>query len=282
MQSTQGMKNAERGAVLILNGEDDAADTIRPRVDAAGGDPAMIHVIDGVRDGSGKRMFSLRTDLRALRDTAVKVGNVKLIIIDPISAYLDGTDSHKNGDVRGLLTPLSELAAELGAAVVAVSHLSKNSNAVAVYRTMGSLAFIAAARAGWGVIQDPDNPEGRLLLPIKQNLGPDAGGLAFSIQSGPDGPVVEWGGPVDVKIDDAMRPDGDGGAAHTEAAAWLEDTLAAGPVAASEIKTRAAADGIATRTLYRAKATLKVASQKSGFGGDGAWTWALPAGGPDA
>jgi putative DNA primase/helicase len=281
MQSIQGMKNAERGAVLILNGEDDAADTIRPRLDAAGGDPAMVHVIDGVRDGSGKRMFSLRTDLAALRDCARKMGNVKLIIIDPISAYLDGTDSHKNGDVRGLLTPLSELAAELGAAVVAVSHLSKNSNTTAIYRTMGSLAFVAAARAAFGVIQDPDAPDGRLLLPIKMNLAPDAGGLSFKIQSGPDGPVVEWGDPCDRRIDEVMQSaNGDGGAG-TEAEEWLRDALAAGPVAAGEIKRRATADGIAEKTLERAKKRLGIVSRRAGFGGDGAWAWALPEGGAD-
>jgi putative DNA primase/helicase len=274
-----GAGNAPRGKVLVLSAEDDCADTLRPRLDAAGGDPAQVFMVDGVRDGSGKRMFSLRYDLGALRDCARKVGDVRLVIIDPLSAYLDGADDHKNGDVRGLLGPVSELAAEIKATVLGISHLSKNAGNAAIHRALGSVAYVAAARAVWGVVKDTDDPARRLMLPVKQNLSADMGGLAFTVDSTPDGPAIAWGDRVDVQIDDAMRPDADGGAAHTEAEEWLADALAAGPVAAAEIKRRAAADSIAERTLTRAKKTLGVSSRRAGFGGDGAWVWALPEGG---
>ncbi|KKL07141.1 hypothetical protein LCGC14_2588990, partial [marine sediment metagenome] len=118
------------GSVILLSAEDDVADTIRPRLDAAEADVSRIAVLEAVRypnPESGaweKKMFSLRRDLSALEKAIKKLGDVRLIVIDPITAYLDGTDSHKNADVRGLLAPLSELAAKHKVAVLAVSHLN--------------------------------------------------------------------------------------------------------------------------------------------------------------
>jgi putative DNA primase/helicase len=80
---------APKGSVLILSAEDDAADTIRPRLDAAGADPGAIHLISAVaqRDGTGRRTFNLQADL-SLLETAIKsIGNVRLVIIDPVSSY---------------------------------------------------------------------------------------------------------------------------------------------------------------------------------------------------
>ena len=86
---------------------------------------------------------------------------MRLVVIDPITAYLGGTDSHRNADMRALLAPLAELAARHVVAVVAVSHLNKNAKNPAMYRTTGSLAFVAAARAAWAVAKDQDNPDRR-------------------------------------------------------------------------------------------------------------------------
>jgi putative DNA primase/helicase len=151
---------APLGSVLFLNAEDDAADTIRPRLEAAGADVARIHALDAVRtlgdDGRVmQRGFDLARDIGALQGAARGIGDVALIVIDPISAYLGGTDSHRNADVRGLLAPLSALAADVGAAVLIVSHLNKTVGNDAMMRITGSLAFVAAARAAYIVARDP-------------------------------------------------------------------------------------------------------------------------------
>jgi len=87
-------------------------------------------------------------------------------------------DSHKNAEVRGLLAPLAAMAAERGVAVVCVSHLTKAGGTEAMLRVMGSLGFVAAARAAYLVAKDPEDPDRRLFLPMKNNIAEDRGGLA--------------------------------------------------------------------------------------------------------
>ena len=101
----------------------------------------------------------------------------RIIIVDPITAYITGGDSHVTSEVRGLLAPLAELAARRGVAILGVSHLNKGSGA-AMYRTTGSLAWVAAARAVWAVGRDQENPERIIMLPVKMNLTKDRTGFA--------------------------------------------------------------------------------------------------------
>ena len=102
------------------------------------------------------------------------LGDVKLVIIDPISSYLGrGLDSHRNSDVRGVLEPLSEMAERLGVAIVSVTHFAKScaGNAPkALHHFIGSIAFVAAPRIAFVVLQDQDISDRRLLLHAKNNL----------------------------------------------------------------------------------------------------------------
>ena len=106
----------------------------------------------------------------------------RLLVIDPISAFLGGTNEHANSEVQNLLAPLSALARDRQLAVLIVSHLRKKEGS-ALYRTMGSLAFVALARTAWMIVNDSENPNGRLLLPIKNNISADTSGLAYTIES---------------------------------------------------------------------------------------------------
>ena len=176
----------EPGDVIILSAEDDAEDTIRPRLDAAGADVSRIHLLEAVRvvmaDGkSTESTFTLERDIPALEDALIRTG-ARAVIVDPVSAYVGSADSNANAEVRGLLKPLVALAAKYGAAVILITHLRKSGGA-AIYRAMGSLAFSAAARAHWGVVADPDNKARRLFLQVKQNLAPDTDGLAYAIEA---------------------------------------------------------------------------------------------------
>ena len=110
-------KSMFTGSVIILANEDDAARTIRPRLDAAGADTSKVHIVEGVvRDGQRPDLFQLDTDVAYLRARAQEIGDVRLIIIDPPSAYLGAkVDAHKESDVRRVLAPLSQLAQETGA-----------------------------------------------------------------------------------------------------------------------------------------------------------------------
>lgn len=187
------------GKVLMLSAEDDAADTIVPRLIAAGADLGHVTFVDGIREmdqqgESRDRVLSLDTHIDVLRQAVAARRGVRLVIVDPISAFLGRADSHNNAEVRSLLAALGRLAAELRFAVLVVSHLNKVSGSSAVYRITGSLAFVAAARAVFAIARDPDDQDRRLMLPIKSNLGPDTSGYSYAIGlANNDAPVVRWG-----------------------------------------------------------------------------------------
>jgi len=278
----------EPGGVVLLSAEDDITDTIRPRLDAAGADCTRIEALTGVRGASddGERIVETPidlTDTTYIEQAIEQVERCKLIVIDPVSAYMGRADSHVNAEVRAVLAPLADLAARHDVAIVAVTHLRKGEGQ-AIYRAMGSLAFVAAARAAWAVVRDADDPTGarRLLLPVKNNLAADAGtGLAFElVDAGGGTPCLRWSAdPITVNVDEALaRPRGTPGptpAARDEAADWLRGILAGGPVAVALLREEGDAAGFTYATLRRAKETIGARSVKLGMGGG--WAWGLPA-----
>jgi putative DNA primase/helicase len=272
--------SGEPGSVIVLSAEDDPADTIRPRLEAAGADLNKVHILQAVRrdkpNGESRlEHFSLETDLVSLQDAVSSLGDVRLVVIDPISAYLGSTDSHVNAKVRSLLSPLAELASGLRVAVLGVTHLNKNTSS-ALYRATGSIAFVAAARAVWLFAKDPDDPGQRLMLPGKMNLAPDQMGLSYALkEEGPGVVAVVWGEAVRLSADAVLQPEAvEEKSERFEAMDWLRERLSEGPVSQGEIKAGAKAAGIAWRTMRRAKDSLGVTSQKEGF--KGGWCWQLP------
>jgi hypothetical protein len=282
----------EAGNVILLNAEDDAADTIGPRLDAAGADSTRVYTLDAIpaKAGDGKlieRGFNLAVDLDELAQMAEHVGNVRLIVIDPLSAYLGGTDSHKNAEVRALLAPLSELAARIGAAVVIITHLNK-SGAVggAMHRVTGSGAFVAACRAAWLVTKDVQDEGRRLFLAMKNNIGPDSNtGLAFrvapyTLADGNTTSRLEWEAePVSITANEALAATADAGNGQPnrrEVVTWLRSYLAEGnPVPANEVKRAAVEAGFQERAIERAMRPAGVVSKRVGFGRDARYVWAL-------
>jgi putative DNA primase/helicase len=270
----------ESGSAILLSAEDDAADTIRPRLDAAGAEVSRVHVLEAVRvqltNGSlTEKAFNLETDIAALEGVVQGHPEVRLIVIDPLSAYLGGVDSHSNGEVRGMLAPLVALAARSGIAVLCVTHLRKSAGA-AIYRAISSIAFAAAARAVWAVAPDPEDGGRRLLLAVKQNLSSSASGLAFRIETEDNVPRLAWEpGAVALAANDVLgnvevRQDRN---ERSEAKAWLKDFLADGPVPVKKIQGGAKAAGLSWITVRRAKEALPVIASKSAFAGG--WQWRL-------
>jgi len=284
-----GAPGGEPGGVVILSAEDGLADTIRPRLDAAGADVQRIVALQAVQvpgeNGGGSRQewVNLRADLDALAEAIQGVKDCRLIVVDPVSAYLGDADSYKNSEIRAILAPLARLATDHDVAILAVSHLRK-SGGRAIYRTMGSLAFNAAARAVWAVAKAKDDPTGRrrLLLPIKNNLAADRGGMVYELGPGPDGgTVVRWEpDPIQVDADDVLADPRDGlpgpdSDALDEAKEWLREALAGGPVPTKDVQRMAKDAGHAWATVKRAKKALDVQAKKTGFGPEATWRWTL-------
>jgi putative DNA primase/helicase len=281
----------EPGNVFVLSAEDDAEDTILPRLQAAGANLSRVYIVSAVREsyladgGDVIRAFNLKTDLTRLGELLGKTGDVALVVIDPVTAYLGDTNSHNNAEIRALLSPLSDMAAKYGAAVVCVSHLNKSVGTEALMRVTGSTAFVAAARAAFIVVKDPENDVRRLLLPLKNNLGNDQTGLAFSLQSAQvvsaagliDSSCVVWEpGVVTVTADEAMVREfvPEERSEIEDAKEFLRNLLADGPLPSRQIRTDGEGAGYSWRTIQRAKKALGIEAEKDGM--KGAWMWKPP------
>jgi putative DNA primase/helicase len=279
------------GNVIIFNAEDGADDTIVPRLIAAGADIERIHIVSAVllQDGKGRRTFNLQADLALLEKKIREIGDVALVIIDPISSYMGKTDSHKNSEVRGALEPLSEMAERLNVAVLSITHFSKAGSGTtnkALHRFIGSIAFVGAPRAAFAVIEDADN-EGRMLfLHAKNNMARKPQGLAYRLLQTIIGDnivasYVHWEDtPVTISADQALGAAESAGSRTTkeEATDFLRDILGQGEVPAEEVQQAARRAGITPKPLRSAREALKVKSRREGFGPGAVWYWSLPSG----
>ncbi|MBT8212804.1 MAG: AAA family ATPase, partial [Acidimicrobiia bacterium] len=183
------------GGVVLLNAEDRLGKTVRPRLEASGADLNQIMAIDKVVNTvtGAEGPFVIETNVSALRTAIKSTPNCRLAVIDPVTAHMGSTKTISDVDVRRALAPLMELANECGVAIVLVMHLNKRNDTSAIHRVSGSMAFTAISRSSWIIYKDTDDPERRVFSPLKLNLGPDPGGLAFRVREGGDDP----GGDVD-------------------------------------------------------------------------------------
>ncbi len=284
-------ESAEREPVdaLMMTAEDDIEDTVVPRLIAAGADLARISFLTGVREtdddgASRERMLLLDEHLDVLRQSVQDRQRItKLIVVDPLSAFLGKTDSHNNAETRGLLAGLGRIATELRFALLAITHLNKASGANALYRVTGSLAFVAAARAVFAIARDPEDASRRLMLPVKCNLAPDSYGFSYSVSvADNDAPHVRWGDTrvtraIEEVLTQAPSPREQAVIERSnDVASWLREQLAAEPQPAASMWNGAAQRGFSRRDVERTKRALGVTAEPMGY--RGAWHWRLPEG----
>ncbi len=265
-----------KGGVVILTAEDGIADTVRPRLDAAGGRADQVLALQVA--GEDEHAVSIPGDLADIERAISRVGAI-LVVVDPLAAFLDAaTNTRVDHDVRRALRPLAALAERTGAAVVVIRHLNKSTGGPAIYRGGGSIGIIGAARIALLVGQDPDDEGRRVLAAIKTNIGPKPPALAFRLTEARNGAVqVVWEGGSSLTADEllAIPADDEERGAVEEAADWLVDLLAVGPMASKPVVDAARKAGIAERTLRRAAKRLGVRPRKVGMASG--WVWALPA-----
>jgi archaellum biogenesis ATPase FlaH len=280
--------DAGKGEALLLNAEDDPADTLAPRLRAMGADLSDVHFVARVRamDGSDhpeNGLISLDRHCGAILQTLERRQRVRLIVIDPLSAYLGDLSENRNAEARFLMTTLGRIAAAFGVAIVCVTHLNKSKGERAVYRTMGSLGFVAAARMAHLVTKHPHDDERRIFAIVKSNLSAPAPALSYSLTPDDAGDVrLVWDKtPVRYDADALETAEGvDEADALGEACEWLASALANGPVASRDLLRLAEQDGHSARTLRRAKQRLRVGARKT-EGASSEWVWVLPDGRAD-
>lgn len=266
-------EQALKGSVIIVITEDGLQDTVRPRLEAAGANLDAVHLLSDL---------DLTQDQDALEQEIRRLPDTRLMIIEPITNCLGRTNINGTTDVRAVVNPLSRLAARTGVAIVAIMHLNKNGAGRAMARTVGTHAFMAVARAAYVLTKDPDDPDRRLLLPLKNNLGADNQGSAFWIEEvaisiGAAPRLVPDPEPVIITADEALiAPRGESGSRSSldNAKEFLGAFLGAEPRAALADKAAATAAAISGISLQRAKKALGIQSSKSAM--DGGWQWMLP------
>jgi len=270
------------GHVIILSAEDPAEIVLEPRLCAAGADPRYYTIVNGVLGADDEeRGLSLEQDVAELDALAEEKGSVAMLL-DPVNAYLATTETNTDNKVRVSLKPLIRMIAQRNMAVIALMHLGKDSDRAAMYRSLGSIGFTAAARASFCVARDPADPESlrRLFLRVKFNIGPKPAGLIFEVTPtsvpAPDGgeaittaKVVWLSEATYVSADEALGRSKGGADKEAAAEQFLEQMLGSGPVMAEVLKEAARGRKISRRVLEQAKKTVGVKYRKVGLGG--AW-----------
>ncbi len=269
------------GAVVLLSAEDGAGDTIRPRLDAAGGNAERVHLFTDVIevDDEGRtrrRPPALPRDVDRL-EALVRHSGAALVVVDVLAAYLGGTDSHRDTDVRSVLHPLAAMADRTSCVVVCLRHLSKSGGPNPLYRGGGSIAFIGAARAAMLAAVDPEDEGRRVLAVSKCNLAPIGPSLAYRLVDSPEHGCarVAWEGVTTHRASDLLAPTDDD---SLDAAAVLRQLLDDGPMWVKDAVDAMAVAGFSKDQAKRAKAKAGVRSCKVGKPGDAesGWQWGLP------
>jgi hypothetical protein len=275
------------GAVLLMSAEDGLADTVRPRADAAGADVTMVHAIEGVPmiDEFGEVTLRPPTlaDVVALEEAIVQTG-ARLLIVDVIMAYLpNGTDSHRDQDVRRVLSRLAGAADRTGCTVLLLRHLNKAKGGDPLYRGGGSIGIVGAARAGMLVAADPDDPERRVLASVKSNLGPSPESQAYRlVDAGEHGVArVQWEGRTDHTARTLLADYGGDGddEDRREVDTWLKGYLEEGGGAANarDVIRDGKLAGFSEDILKKARKRMKLQTNRHGFGKGSTVVWSIDA-----
>ena len=268
---------APLGNVLLVSAEDGLADTIRPRLDLLGADVGKVHAIATTLKQDDKVVsLSLADHLEPLERAIVEYQAV-LLIIDPILAFTcKKADTYKSSDVRAVLAPLAAMAERTNCAILSVLHLNKRSpEGNSIYRMTASLDFTAAARSALVVGKHPDNPEHRVMAPVKSNLSAPPPSLAFHFTE--DG-YFTWDGEVDFDANSILSaPDSEERTARDDAKKFLRDVLSDGSIPAKDVIEDGRQCGYNETTLRRAAKDIGVESARvGGIGKKGSWEWYLP------
>lgn len=263
---TKGEALPEREAATPMNviyqtAEDGLADTIRPRLDALGADCSRVMVID-----ESHRELTL-CDERIHQ--AIEKINAKLIVLDPLQAYLGANvDMHRANEVRPVMKHLAATAEQTGCAIILVRHINKLQGQKSGHRGLGSIDFQAAARSVLVVGRTKDDPTIRVVAQDKSSLAPEGESIAFALDAKHG---FQWKGYCKCSADDLLG----GGKQIQTKTMQMEDELRRlliGSVAAEEVLKRAESMGVSERTLMIAKKNLGIVSEKQG----GQWYWRLP------
>jgi AAA domain len=278
-------------SALVLSAEDAAGDTIAPRLEGLGADMSRVFIWQRERVDEDWP-WRLPRDLHRL-DAALRRTRARLAVLDPLMAFLDHRLLYNDAGVRRVLGPLMQVAEKHRCALLLHRHLNKQGRGHALYRGLGSIAFMAACRYAMLVERDPDDSSRCVLAPVRHSLAPAQPSLVYQIRAGPpltpipsppegEGgtgaagtPTVAWLGRSRYTANELLMAAGQKFRPRDEAAEFLEEMLADGPRRCSEIHKAAKKAGLSFRTVERAKKALGIRSQREYRQGEPVTYWLL-------
>ena len=263
----------KKGSVIFFSDEDHPAKIIKPRLDAHGADTSRVYILKSVQVSEGKEFFDLTRHLSGLEDTLKELPDCRMVVLDPLTAYMGRINANSNAEVRAALSPLATLAAKHRVTIIGINHHNKRQDLSYIYRGLGSTAFVAQARSVWGVVADKDNDGVKIFCPIKTNYCVEPTSLKYRII---DGVVTFEPEPWTGHIDDTIRNRQDRTKRIDEAAEWLQERLKSGSALSSTIFDEGADMDFNKTLLNRAKEKIGIKASRSGFGDNGQWSWSLP------
>ncbi len=269
---------ATPATVIYQCAEDGKGDTIRPRLEGAGADCERIAFID---EGGDALTLADACFERALERTGAR-----LLIVDPIQSYLGkGIDMQRAGSIRNVMAGLATLAEKYRCAVLLIGHMNKSRGSKSLYRSLGSIDIVAAARSVVEVGRLEGWEDIRVVRHIKSSLAPKGEDFAFRLD-----PMAgfQWIGPIERLEDREQILDGAATALETEmspsagtyrrsgsklvqAETYLRQWLAEETLPCAEVHQRFRDMGIGIRTVAKAKKLLQIHSVKKRDG----WYWSL-------
>jgi hypothetical protein len=269
--------------VVMVCAEDDMHDTVIPRLLAAGADLTRVGSVLLSRDEAKQLIpLTIPEDMARL-EQAIGEWQAKLMVIDPITAYMSGSINTANdAQVRRAMLPLGDLAQKTGCAIVLIRHLNKATDMKAKHRGGGSIAFTGAARSVMVCDKHPEK-DTLVMARVKNNLAAVTPSLTYQMVTDElyDCPAIRWTGVDSIDADALVRgkdarvraPD------REEAKDWLREALADGARKAVDLFKEAEAEGVTKSTLKAAKSelgveTFRLRDPKGGF--TIGWVWCLP------
>ena len=242
------MERMEPFNVIYQTAEDGLGDTVKPRLIEAGADLDRVLVID---DSEVQLTLS---DERI--EKAIIENNARLVIIDPIQAYLGAdVDMNRANEVRPIFMRLGQVAQRTGCAILLIGHLNKAAGMQSLQRGLGSIDIAAAVRSVMFIGKLKHDPTMRILTHEKSSLAPPGASLAFSL--GDEG-GFRWVGEYDITADEMLSGIEPQRETKTQQAKDLICALLAGgkQVLSEDIDKAALDKGIPSRTVRDAKREL--------------------------
>jgi len=268
-------------SVLYVVNEDSLERTVKPRMVAAGAELSRIFFVS-VPDSN----VILPRDCERMAEAARSV-DAACVMLDPLSANLESIKGDTGSFMRTSMQAIQKMCIENNLAAIGLAHTRKAMTNNLMDAILGSTEMGNVCRSAMGVIADPEVENGYILSQEKSNLGNlNIDSYTYTIEPfsfTEDGNFISTSfikitGTTKVKTSDVLAESSlsDGGQ-MTDAKKFLKDLLESqGKTNAKDAKTAARQEGISESSLHRARKSLDVVVERSGFGRDLVSYWSLP------